>query len=246
MRIICKLAAAIVMAAGLGGVAGAPEAGATVACSFSASTARVTVTMTANESAGLSIGADGRILVNGAACGTATRTNTNLISVVGSSSGNETVLIDLSGGAFAPGATSESTGVSELEISIDLAGGSDGVHVRGTPNADRVTFGSSGIALTGDTDPDVRLTAVENLGVEGRDGDDRLSGAGGFGTGDPTSLPTVFLGGRGRDALVGGLAGDRFYTNDGEADSLDGSRGTDCSDHDSSDTRRSIETGCPV
>src|SRR5436190_9717431 len=84
----------------------APAAHAAVSCTKQGTTVRVT--LGAGDAAGIARSGDA-IHVNGSACGTATVNNIDRIAVTGST-GNEKVTIDLSGGQFAPGATSEPTG----------------------------------------------------------------------------------------------------------------------------------------
>ena len=118
-------------------------------------------------------------MLGAAPCGTATTVTTNTI-VVSGSTGSETVTIDLSGGPFAPGATAEGSGVSEIEFAIDLStGAQDRVTVAGSAGADTVALGGNGANLNGDNDVDVTLAGVELATVTGSDGADVVSGAGG-------------------------------------------------------------------
>src|SRR4051812_28079582 len=78
------------------------------------------------------------ITVNGVACAGATVTNTDTITLHGRpKQTDDEVSIDLRGGRFAPGATPEATGTSEIEIVSDLGGdGGDGLLVYGSDSSD--------------------------------------------------------------------------------------------------------------
>ena len=83
---------------------GTKPAAAAVVCSFDGGTAAVSVTLGAGDTTTTSVGAAGAILVDGVQCDTATVTNTDSVSITGST-GDEAVTIDQSGGQFAPGKT---------------------------------------------------------------------------------------------------------------------------------------------
>src|SRR5687767_13250894 len=76
----------------------APASAAT--CAFAGST--MTITYAANDT--VTIGVAGTaITMNGVACGAATTANTNLITTAGTVTSNESLVVDLTGGPFAPG-----------------------------------------------------------------------------------------------------------------------------------------------
>ena len=91
--------------------------------------------------------------------------------------GNESVQIDETVGTFSPGTTAEGVGTSEIEIAVDLLGGSDTVYVIGTFGNDDTDLTSTGVDLYDDGDTDIALSNVETLDVRGSDGDDILGGA---------------------------------------------------------------------
>ena len=94
-------------------------------CSYNAVTSAVSATMTAGAQATLVVvGDEIRFGDPAVACGAATTANTDTITVGGVAGSVETLVIDQSGGAFAPGATAE-TGTSEIEISTLLGDASD-------------------------------------------------------------------------------------------------------------------------
>jgi hypothetical protein len=70
-------------------------------------------------------------------------------------SGAENVTIDMSGGKFAPGLNNETTGQSEIEITVDLRDGANTLTILGTGTSDRWAFTAQGIDLNNDGDADV-------------------------------------------------------------------------------------------
>jgi Ca2+-binding RTX toxin-like protein len=196
---------------------------AVVSCGFSAGTA--TVTMGANDTATLARGGAGQINVNGAPCGAATVLNTDTIVVHGAG-GAETLVVDLSGGPFEPGATAEGSGVSEIEFSGNLAGGTDNFRITGSSGAENLNFGSFGLNLNGDDDVDVTIAGAETFTVNAGDGDDVVSGAGGDVTGAAFPLSLTLNGEGGADTLTGGAAGDTITGGVGD-DAFNGGAGND-------------------
>jgi Ca2+-binding RTX toxin-like protein len=167
----------------------------------------VRVTLGSGDSATIVRSGDA-IDVNGAACGGATVSNTDRITVTGAS-GNETVVIDLSGGQFAPGATPEANGTSEIEFSVNLLTGSgDKLRVVGGSGADNIVLGTLGVNLNGDDDADVTPLGVEVFRVAAGGGGDTVSGQGGAGTGQPVATGLGIGGGTGADTLLGGAGND--------------------------------------
>jgi Ca2+-binding RTX toxin-like protein len=170
------------------------------------------------------------------ACGAATTTNTDSILIAGSPGTDESLKLDMTDGAFAPGATAESTGVSEIEITTVLGDATDLIVVRGTAGADTIRIGQSGMGLNSDADLDVSfdpLPAV--IEVVGKGGVNTLSARGGLGTGS-VFLGKVILyagddgdllqGGAGNDELYGGAGNDQLEGFDGD-DMIDGAGGDD-------------------
>ena len=124
-------------------------------CSYDATAKKLTATIAAGTSTTL-------VVVGGAihfgstptACGTATVNNTDTIVITAPPGSTEGLTIDQTGGAFAPGATAESTGVSEIEVQTSLGDASDTILVLGTSGNDTLVIGTTGIGLTGDSDAD--------------------------------------------------------------------------------------------
>ena len=199
-------------------------------CLYDGGTKIVTVIYAgdANEFRTLSREAGGtRILYEGAACGAARVTNTKRIDLT-TGAGAQTLDIDLSNGAFAPGVGAEPA-TSEIEFDVDLGAGTDVIRVTGGSGAERLGFvGSGGVKLNGDGDSDVTLAGTEmrfaylgggddvvtatagtpRLDLSGQGGDDRLTG------------------GSGNDLLAGGADDDTLIGNAGD-DSLYGDAGHD-------------------
>src|SRR6188508_721879 len=96
-----------------------PAASASAATTCTRSGTLLTVTMTSNDFAVISRGVGGELLVNGSQCGGSRVDNIDLVKVRGNA-GAQIVVIDQDNGLFAPGATPESTGISEIEFDIQL------------------------------------------------------------------------------------------------------------------------------
>src|SRR5215471_7582344 len=95
---------ALCAAAALLMVAFVAPAGAAVSCSYTAANHTVTVNATGNSDGVTFIRNGSAIYVNSVPCGAATVTNTDMIKV-NPAAGRQNVVIDLHGGAFAPGFT---------------------------------------------------------------------------------------------------------------------------------------------
>jgi myo-inositol-hexaphosphate 3-phosphohydrolase len=179
-----------------------------------------TLTVVLGDGAAASIGRSGSsIAVNGIGladptCGGATVSNVDTIDVAGAG-GDEAVTIDLAGGALAPGATGESSGTSEIELTLALAAGADRLTVLGSASADKLRLGSMGVGLNGDSDGDVTTSGMESFRVAAAAGNDTVTAAGGNGTGTALAAPVSMEGGAGTDTLTGGLAADALIGGDG-------------------------------
>jgi Ca2+-binding RTX toxin-like protein len=127
-------------------------------------------------------------------------------------------------------------------LAIDGTAGNDDVSVA-------VSAGVLTVSLNGQTDGTFTSSQVSSIEVSGGAGNDSISLAG-------VGIAATLSGGDGNDTLVGGSASDflsgndgndAFFSNDGQADVLDGGAGLDtASAFDSSDTFNSIEAGIPV
>jgi Ca2+-binding RTX toxin-like protein len=213
-------------------------AAAAVACIYDPGTSRVTISMSTTEDQagvrriGNAIGVGGTGLPF-AACGTARVTNTNRIVVNATGPGRQVFQVSLEDGQFRPGRSAEGTGVSEIEIEVNLGFGTDYLWVDGDSVAENFRFGTLGANLNGDGDLDVDPNGVDGLVVGGGGGDDRIGLQGGLGTGSAYSFPTnpaatetTLEGHGGNDTLTGGPIRETFYGGPGR-DLIKGGGGED-------------------
>lgn len=225
-RSLVAAAAAIALLAGAvpdGSAAGAE-------CGFDESLHRLHILLPYGGTSVLRRGDEGALLVDGAACPGATvdSVDTIVAGIRGTSMTTATTLvIDLSGGPLAPGFTDEPGGSDEIELErtphdIDGVGrlaDYGRLIVRGTGADERMTAGQLYANLdateTDGIDGDAYLPQFVVL--EGRGGDDVLTGAGGDGTG-PYSHDVELDGGPGADRLTGGSGTDTL--NGGEGDDI--------------------------
>ncbi len=160
------------------------------------------------------------------ACGAATTTNTDAITVASPSGSVETLTLDMSGGAFAPGAASESD-TPEIEITTALGDASDVVVVYGTTGADTIRVGQSGMSLNADADRDVTFSPLPaQVEIHGLGGVNTLTGGGGSGTGTPFLGKVILRAGDAGDTLTGGSGADELYGGAGN-DTIAGNNGND-------------------
>ena len=200
------------------------HAHAATSCSYDEASRKVTITVQGVNGFARIHRNGSEIYVTGTACGGATVLNTDAISVVGSV-GMQTVFIDVSQGPFEPGEEPEPSGVSEIELDVDLRLGTDELFVDGADAPDNIRLGRSGFDLNADTDVDI-TGGAELVTLFGNDGADRLSAAGGRGTGDPFPTDVRLFGGDGRDIVTGGQAADDVVGGNG-ADNVFGGPGAD-------------------
>jgi hypothetical protein len=212
-------------------------------CSFDAATR--TVSALHDQGSGMAITRSGKaIIANSAnagrlACGTATVRNTDTIVFHDTSPGGGFNSIDLQNGAFAPGATKELTGKSEIEISFIGNGSALDIFGRQT-KSNKITIGAGGFAdpsrglinLNNDDDADITYSGMAPgaLAVYGGAASDILSAAGGKGTGGPATTgvllrgapnptdpsgPDKLFAGAGSDFLQGALGNDLLVAGTG-------------------------------
>jgi len=156
-----------------------------------------------SETTTLSV-SSGNLLADGSQCGSATVTNTDTIDVSATAG---TLVIDLSGGPFAPGQKAESSGQSEIEFTGNLGSGT--LRIDGSDGADTIAAGADGVNLNADEnadDVDIKLTTVATMVVNGGNGNDRLTWDGREGTGSISTISGAFDGGDGNDLLAGSAA----------------------------------------
>jgi len=185
----------------------------------------------------------------------ATTTNTNRITVFAQAKGaSDGVVLDQSKGAFAPGASPEADGKSEIELA--LSGQSGHLTVLGTPGDDVIRVGAlerlatSGAIDFGPDEDDDATFAASDVSLVGGDGADVLSGLG-YLIRDPARLPMGFSGGAGDDVISGGFGVDHFAagagndtlnTVDGNPELVNGGLGVDRAVRDGGDTLTDVES----
>jgi Ca2+-binding RTX toxin-like protein len=193
----------------------ARPAGAVVACLYDGTTKKVTITLDNGDVATVLRQGDA-ITIGGTPCDVATVNNTDTIDVSSTGTAAE-VRIDLSGGPFSPGSTSETDAAdSEVEWLVNLIAGST-LRIVGSSGTDDVVAGADGINLNATEaagDVDVVITGAPTIVLEGQDGDDHLSTAGGAGTGGDGPIATL-SGGAGSDTLAPGTPGSTADGGDG-------------------------------
>ena len=242
---ILGLGVGVVLAAGA--LSATPAlASAAPSCTYDGNTRQVTVT---HDSAGpLTVGVDpispwgwyGAIYVTDGTdtdwCAGLSHTDKIVIKAATPAAFQHTV-IDERTGDFGPGATTESTGLSEIEITVLTGTGGDqltvlqqeagrhDVRLRTSPTA--LSLGPE-IDLNGDGDYDLGMTQAGLVKVVGTSGADRI---------DASAVSTFRVqlqGDTGADVLIGGTRNDTLYANgahwfgdDHESDHLYGGAGAD-------------------
>lgn len=177
----------------------------------------------------------GAIHWSGSACGAATTANTDTIAISAPAGSNESLTIDQSGGAFAPGATGEG-GTSEIEITVALGDTADPVVVLGTSGNDTISIGANGVSTNTDTDVDITFSPrPARIEARGLGGVNTLTALGGLGSGSvfPGTVALyagdngdTLRGTNGADTLVGGNGNDTLDARSGD-DTLTGGAGND-------------------
>ncbi len=187
------------------------NAGGLSLCTFAAGTASVTLSGGVNSTLSRSGTA---ITLNGSACDTATVLNTDLIAVTSPDTFG-LLTLNLSAGPFAPGATDEGDGGSEIEITISSPGEPSDVSIVGSSLADHITADdlTNVLNLNADeavADDDVTMTGSSDVAmIDGHEGDDTIETA------------------HSEAHLIGGNGADLFRsTDDGEVQ-IDGTDGDD-------------------
>lgn len=220
-------------------------ADAAVTCSYDQAQKRVDVTASfdgnfANVSrAGTQIRAGGAVCLDGDV--PATVTNTDKVVITDTSGGNISVGIDGVNGAFAPGATAEGDGDSEIEFEIVSGGGTaDEVLLLGDNGEEHWVLGAvpggSGANLNAGDEPgagadiDVTMSGVNLVQATPGDGDDVVSANGPAPFSGPLAVPSDLDGGDDDDILVGGSGAD-VIEGGHDTDTVSGGAGADMADY---------------
>jgi Ca2+-binding RTX toxin-like protein len=204
------MAAALALAAVVVPAASA-HAGGVALCSFAAGTASVTLSGGVNATLSRSGTA---ITLNGSACDTATVLNTDLIAVTSPDSFG-LLTMNLSAGQFAPGATDEGDGSSEIEITVSSPEEPSDVAVIGSALRDHIIAddGDNILNLNADEavqDDDVTMTDSSDVAmIDTHEGDDTIE----------TSYSATHL--------IGGDGADLFLSTDDRDMQIDGVGGDD-------------------
>ena len=200
------LAVAVLIGSAVPASAGVPDP-----CSFAGGTLTITLPSGADGTLGRS---DTAITLNGQPCGGATVSTTDSISITIDT--GTSITIDLSAGPFAPGATDEQDGSSEIEIDVATADqGAKLLSVTGSPFADFLAADDLTGTLTLNTDeevPDVDVTmeaAFDLFEIDGAGGADYIDVAHTYGH------------------VVGGEGNDIIGSIDNEEAQIDGEGGGD-------------------
>jgi Ca2+-binding RTX toxin-like protein len=215
------------------------------ACTYNSGTRTVTASAPAGTSTLVVSSGSIRFGTTPVSCAGATTANTDTIKVVGAAGTAEKVVVDQSGGAFAPGATAEATGVSEIEIDVNLGDASDQVVLIGTSGDDVLAMGAKGAAINNDSDVDVSFAPLpSSIELVGGGGKNILTARGGYGAGavyagsvtlragdqgddlTGSNLADVIVGGNGADT-VNAYGGNDTITGGGGNDKLNGADGND-------------------
>lgn len=109
---------------------------------------------------------------------------------------------------FAPGASAEATGTTEIEVNLDGGAGTNSVDLFGDMSPFTLIAGTLGANWNGDDDIDFTFTNVQSLGVLGSAATNIIDLRGSTLTGSPLSLPAEIFGGPLADQLFGGAGND--------------------------------------
>lgn len=195
----------------------------------------------------------------------ATVNNTDRVIVTDSSGGfDQRVGLDAAKAPFAPGATDERDGTSEIEFEIDLGSPGEPFESLARDNVNYFApFGNNEVRVgqaggrtwintnadregTRTPDLDVAISGLDRpvtdpfdldgdfVWIQGTGGDERLLGTGGPGFSGPAEVSLLLKGRGGDNTLVGGNLTDRLQGDAGE-DLVKGGRGNDLLDPDRGD-----------
>jgi Ca2+-binding RTX toxin-like protein len=197
------------------------------ACTYNAGTKTVTASASPGTATLVVAAGEIRFGATPGSCAGATTSNTDAIKVVGAAGTAEKLIIDQSGGPFAPGATAETTGVAEIEIDVNLGDVSDQVVVIGTSSDDVLAMGAKGAAINNDSDVDVSFAPLpSSIELVGGGGKNLLTARGGYGAGTVYAGSVTLRAGDQGDDLTGSNLADLIVGGDG-ADTVNAYGGND-------------------
>ena len=197
------------------------------ACTYNAGTKTVTASASSGTTTLVVAAGEIRFGATPGSCAGATTSNTDAIKVVGAAGTAEKLIIDQSGGPFAPGATAETTGVAEIEIDVNLGDVSDQVVVIGTAGDDVLAMGAKGAAINNDSDVDVTFAPLpSSIELVGGGGKNLLTARGGYGSGTVYTGSVTLRAGDQGDDLTGSNLADLIVGGDG-ADTVNSYGGND-------------------
>lgn len=199
----------------------APTHALTTSCAFDAGSRVVTAILDTGTHS-LRVGVDHEIMLDEVLpCGAAVDDprNTPLADTITVQAPSGVALVvDLGGGAFAPGFSLEPGTPAEVEI--DVHGPLTSLRVEGSGGPDDLRAGRGaglGVNLNGDDDLDVSLELDAPITLRGQNGADTLrSAADGLSTG--VDVPATLDGGDGADTLLGGGEADLIRPGGGNDD----------------------------
>ena len=227
------LVTALLVFAATAGSAGA----ALESCSYDPGTKQITAEITSGSEATLKVTSAGELWFGQtpSACGGATTTNTDFITVNGSAGTVERLTVDMVDGFIGPGFSSESN-LPEIEFAVNLGDAADGFTVIGRSVGDRMAAGLAGYSFNSDGDLDVTFSPLpSHMTIVGGAGVNFLTARGGWGAGLAYPGNTTITGGgsgdelnggNGNDAITGGSGNDVIYGY-GAQDTLVGGGGND-------------------
>ena len=206
IKSVARLSVAVGVAA-LAGAGLSHDAVAAPFCTYDSGTNTVAATLGAGETATLDVTASGviRFGASPSPCGAATSANTDTIVVTGAAGSTEHLVIDQFAGSLAPGATTEGSGLSEIEVQVELGEASDQVVVQGNPDEEPLAAGTKGVAFNADADVDIAFSplpaSIELVAAGGRS--HILTARGGYGSGHVFPGPVTLRAGNLGDSLTG-------------------------------------------
>ena len=239
-RLVAGLLTSLTMGAWL--VVTAVPAMAADACAYTEPFGVPTATVTMDAGGGAAVFSRtvaGLIQLNAAAlpgaCAAATVNNTDSLVVNGATAApSSQVTINLADGGFV------GTDGDEVDITLNFVVAvavADTLTITGSSGADNIRVGAGAAATTtgsmnlnGDADVDLTWTALdatEVITVNGGDGDDIISAAGGLGTGLVFDRILTIAGGDGDNTLTGGTAIDTITVGGTGDSTVDGGSGAD-------------------